>query len=139
MDSEIADLLADLSHRFKARLSARDDADATDLSPFQAKALAFIGRVPGATQHELVERSGRDKAQVARIVKELEERGLVTRHPDARDGRVQRLELSTAGAEQFARLLRRRAAIAADMMRGLSPAEQQALGDLLRRLRKNLD
>lgn len=139
MDSEIADLLADLSHRFKARLRDRDDADAPDLSPFQAKALAFIGRVPGAAQHELVERSGRDKAQVARIVKELEERGLVTRHPDARDGRVLRLELSAAGAEQFARLLRLRAAIAADMMRGLSPAEQQALGDLLRRLRKNLD
>ena len=48
-----------------------------DITHMDAKVLGFFARRPGATQRDLVEHSGRDKAQLARLIKGLREQGLL--------------------------------------------------------------
>lgn len=139
---DIAERLWDLSHRFKARLRASltDGAPALsqDLAPFQAKALSAIGRYPGLLPNQLADRSGRDKAQIARVLKDLEERGLIARSPHPTDRRTHCLSLTPAGETVFQHLQRSRVQIARQMMDGLTPAEQQQISALLARMADNL-
>lgn len=135
---DIAERLWDLSHRFKARLRASLMEGAPDLAPFQAKALSAIGRFPGLLPNQLADRSGRDKAQIARVLKDLEERGLIARSPHLTDRRTHCLTLTPAGEEVFRHLQHSRMQIAGQMMDGLTPAEQQQVSALLARMAANL-
>lgn len=135
---DIAERLWDLSHRFKARLRASLTDGAPDLAPFQAKALSAIGRHPGLLPNQLADRSGRDKAQIARVLKDLEERGLIARSPHPTDRRTHCLSLTPAGETVFQHLQRSRVQIARQMMDGLTPAEQQQISALLARMADNL-
>ena len=100
--------------------------------------LGFFGRHPGATQSELAEHSGRDKAQLARLIKGLKDRGLLLAEADPQDGRLWRLHLSPEGqairraVQQQARQIGQRA------LAGLNDKEQAQLLDLLLRLSDSL-
>lgn len=135
---DIADRLWDLSHRFKARMRDGLAAETPGLPPFQAKALSAIGRMPGVQPSQLVERSGRDKAQVARVLKDLEDQGLITRTAHASDRRTHCLSLTQTGEQLFTRLQDNRARVASQMMRGLTAEEQKLIADMLERMAGNL-
>lgn len=110
-----------------------------ELTHMESKVLGFFGRHAGATQSDLAQHSGRDKAQLARLIKGLRERGLLLAQTDEADRRTVRLSLSVDGQavqkalQQQARVLSR-AAVA-----GLSPAQHRQLLDLLQQVRSNLD
>jgi DNA-binding MarR family transcriptional regulator len=109
------------------------------LTHMESKVLGFFGRHAGATQSDLAQHSGRDKAQLARLIKGLRERGLLLAQADEADRRTVRLSLSADGQavqkalQQQARVLSR-AAVA-----GLTPAQHRQLLDLLQQVRSNLD
>lgn len=134
MSEDIADLLGALSHRFRSTLRAALLRDAHDIPPFQAKMVAIIGRHPGVPASKLIEQSGRDKAQIARVLKELDERGLIDRHPNPDDRRSQSLFLTPDGETLFATLRTLRTEVGTQMLAGLSADERQQLANLLRRL-----
>lgn len=138
LPSDIAERLWDLSHRFKAGLRAGLAEGAPDLHPFQAKALSAIGRHPGLLPNQLAEHSGRDKAQVARVLKDLEDRGLIERSPHPTDRRTHCLTLTPSGTTVFARLQENRHRTATRMMEGISPQDRQHLSDLLEAMARNL-
>src|SRR5688572_33286511 len=58
------------------------------------RVMAVLGDVGSQTQRELVGATRMDKVAVNRACKMLEERGLVSRSPNARDGRSHHLELT---------------------------------------------
>lgn len=64
------------------------------LSHQEHKALGFFKRHPGATLSDLVEHSGRDKAQLTRLIKGLRDRGLLLAQPHPHDKRSTCLTLS---------------------------------------------
>lgn len=68
------------------------------------------------------------------VVDKLEARGLVRRVRDVADRRLVRVELTGPGDAMIRDLFPRHAADIARAMAGLSPAELDTLGDLLRRL-----
>lgn len=72
------------------------------LSPGAFKLFSVIARRGEVTASDLVERTLSDKSQVSRIVRELEDHGLVQRTPDPRDGRS---SLLSPTADGLARLL----------------------------------
>ena len=78
--------------------------------------------------------SGRDKAQVARLLQQMEARGWVRRSGDAVDRRVQRLEATEAGQTLHARMRAVRDAEARALLGRLTLAEQAELARLLARL-----
>jgi len=110
-----------------------------ELAHMEVRALGYFARNPGATQSDLVAHSGRDKAQVARIIRSLREGGLLESTLDEADRRSTRLALSEAGKDVFAGLHRQNGELRAVALAGLSDEEQSALLSLLARVRANLE
>lgn len=104
------------------------------LNGMEVRALLWIAAHDGATARELAQHSGRDKAQLTRVIQQLEQADLLSRSADADDRRVQRLALTQQGAALVASLKAERQAVAARMLGKLSKAEQAQLATLLARL-----
>lgn len=110
----------------------------SELSHMEGKALGFIARHPGATQSELVTRSRRDKAQIARLIGNLRERGLIETQVDAQDRRSQRLQLSAAGQRLHETQQERWRKLARQGMASLSAEENRLLVALLQKVEQSL-
>jgi DNA-binding MarR family transcriptional regulator len=67
------------------------------LSVPEWRVMAVLGDAGPLTQRELTRLTVMDKVAVNRACKGLEERDLVTRHPNEEDGRSHRLELTASG------------------------------------------
>lgn len=110
-----------------------------DITHMDGKVLGYFGRHPGATQSDLAQHSGHDKAQMARLIKGLRDRGLLDGEVDDADRRNVRLSL-TADGQAVQRALRQQAQrVGAQAVSGLSAADRQQLLALLRRVKNNLD
>lgn len=69
------------------------------LSPLHLRVLTRCLQHPGANQQALGQAIGRDKGQIARLIKELDAQGLVLRTPDPKDGRCYTLHITAAGQQ----------------------------------------
>jgi len=136
---ELLELVHTLMHQVRARQfeALRDGPLA--LTHMESKVLGYFGRRPGATQSDLVQHSGRDKAQLARLIKGLRERGLLDGEADEADRRNLRLSLTVDGRALLRTLLQQTRKVGAQAVAGLSAAEREQLRALLQRLRDNLD
>jgi DNA-binding MarR family transcriptional regulator len=123
-------------YRSAQQRSLRDGPN--DLAHMEVKALGFFARHPGATQSDLVAHSGRDKAQVARQIRALRERGLLDAKEDAQDRRSSRLSLSDEGKAVHAALHSNDGRLKEQALRGFTEQDKAALVDLLARVRGNL-
>ena len=103
-----------------------------------ARVLGYFGRHPGATQSDLAQHCGRDKAQLAQLLKGLRERGLLQGEVDDSDRRNTRLTL-TAQGQAVQRSLRQQARrLEAKAVTSFSAAEHAQLLALLQRMKINL-
>jgi DNA-binding MarR family transcriptional regulator len=123
-------------YRSVQQRSLRDGPN--DLAHMEVKALGFFARHPGATQSDLVAHSGRDKAQVARQIRALRERGLLDAEADAQDRRSSRLNLSAEGKAVHAALHSNDGRLKEQALQGFTDEEKGALLALLGRVRANL-
>ena len=98
------------------------------------RVMAVLGDSGAHTQRELVNATRMDKVAVNRACKVLEERGLIARSPNARDGRSHHLELTAAGRAIHGEIM----PLALDMERRLfatlSAPERRTFQDLLARI-----
>ena len=139
VEPDVLDLVHSVMHRYRSQQYRvlRDGPHA--ITHMDSKVLAFFGSNPGATQSDLVQHSGRDKAQLARLIKGMRERGLLAATADSADRRNVRLSLTPEGASVQRTLKRQAARLAASAVSDMSIAEQRQLAELLRRLKNNLD
>lgn len=110
-----------------------------DLAHMEVKVLGFFARHPGGSPSDLVAHSGRDKAQVARLIRGLRERGLIEAQADETDRRSTRLRLSAAGQALHTDLHSHDGELAEAALAGLSAEECAALCELLAKVRANLE
>jgi DNA-binding MarR family transcriptional regulator len=122
---------------FRSQLSQLIREDGGDIPGMALKVLAFFARHPRSTQMQLVQHSGRDKGQVARLVKDLTERGLLHRG-EATAGQRSGLALTEHGQLIYRRLQRQRAQLVNKLTSALSPQEQAQLRRLLEKLKAPL-
>ena len=136
---ELFDAIHALMHLFRARQhrALREDGP-QDLTHQEFKTLMFFARRPGATQADLIARSGQDKGQIARQVAALRERGLLDASADAHDRRVQRLTPTAAGRKLQTTLRQRGHEVAKTGLQGISAQERAQLLQWLQRIRANL-
>lgn len=135
---EVVESVHTVMHRFRSLQFQALKEGAHDLSHMEAKALGFFAARPGATQSELVQHSGRDKGQVARLIAGLRERGLLEAGADASDKRSVRLQVSAAGRALQQQVRREAQRVSARAVAGLDDAECRQLLALLAKLRDNL-
>lgn len=132
-NDEVLEALHALMSRFKAHMH-QAPREQGGIGPMEARALGYFARHPGSSASDLVAHSGRDKAQIARLVQLLLERGLIVREPDPADGRRHRLALTDAGRAADRAAHKRRLRFAAALTADLSAQEQEQLLTLLRRM-----
>jgi DNA-binding MarR family transcriptional regulator len=135
----VVDLVHTVMHRFRSLQHRVTRDGAHDVTHMESKVLGFFARHAGATLSDLAQHSGRDKAQLARLVKGLRERGLLTAKADALDKRNVHLTLSDLGQSMQDALRQEGRALSARALEGLSPGDQARLIALLEQVKANLE
>ncbi|MFC3607247.1 MarR family winged helix-turn-helix transcriptional regulator [Stutzerimonas tarimensis] len=110
-----------------------------ELTHMENKVLGFFHRHPGATLSDLVIYSGRDKAQVARLIKSLKDRAFLEGQAAKSDRRSVMLRLTAAGEAVHRALQEQGRFLSGIAVSGLSEDECRTLVSLLDRIRHNLD
>lgn len=135
---EVLDLVHTVMHRYRSQQYQVLRGGPHDITHMESKVLDYFGHHPGATQSDLSGHSGRDKAQLARLIKTLRDRGLLAGKAGEADRRSVHLTL-TADGESVLRALRQQAQrLNAKAVAGLSKAEQRQFAELLQRVKANL-
>lgn len=130
--------LHELQHLFRARMRQALEAAHPELTLNAMRVLMHAGKHPGITQRELVEYSHADKAQIARLLAQLQQQGWLTRRPDPDDARLRRLHLSANGRRLFAQLQALQDGIASTLLHEVPAAQQQQLLALLQSARDSI-
>jgi len=97
--------------------------------------IAVLAEEEGLTQQALVARTEMDKMTVSRAAQALAERGLVSRTRHGSDGRSHALELSAEGRSLYAQIAPKALAMEAELLKGLTSGEIEALKATLHKLK----
>ena len=130
--ADVFEVLHDLMHQFRARLLQSLERIQPGLTFNEFRILMHAGRHPGITQKELVEHSHTDKAQMARMLTQLQDKGWLERSASEADKRVRCLQLSAQGLQLFAQLKNQREQIAAELLSDFPVEQQTQLRELLK-------
>lgn len=125
MDAELVARLRGVIPRLARQLN--DTSTGEDLTPTQYSVLALV-RIRGPLGlAELTELEGINPTMLSRIVKVLDERGLVRRLPNPSDMRAARVEVTPAGGQVHDRVRAQRTQVVADCLQRLPPETVRTL------------
>lgn len=130
---DILDLISALAHQGTAAMQRSLRDAKLGLVAMEARTLRFIAYHPGCTQNDIVRESGRDKAQIARIIKVLIERGEVQKTIPAGTNRHE-LDVTSVGKKTHESAEALRTVVAKSMVAGLAVEERTELERILRQL-----
>jgi DNA-binding MarR family transcriptional regulator len=102
------------------------------------RVITVLGHVGPLTQRDLVSATLMDKVAVNRACKVLEERGIVTRSPNDRDGRSHHLELTDSGRNIHAEVMPLTFESYERIFADISQDEREVLKKLLNRIREGV-
>jgi len=122
----------------QAMRQALQSEGASALAPMHLRLLHLCQRHPGITQQGLALRVGRDKGQVARLVKDLLDHGLLVREAHPEDRRSHCLRPTPEGLLASARFEQIEARVAERLFGALPPAQLKALTTQLTALQDGL-
>ena len=138
-ENDVLDLVHAVMHQYRSQQYRALRDGPHDITHMDSKVLGFFGRHPGATQSDLAQRTGRDKAQLARLIKGLRDRELLSAEADESDRRNVHLSLTQEGQAVQRALQQQAKRLSARAVAGLSAQERQQLVALLQRVKGNLD
>jgi DNA-binding MarR family transcriptional regulator len=137
-DDGVLEVIHRVMHQYRAQQFRVLRDGPHDITHMDSKVLGFFGRNPGATQSDLAQHTGRDKAQLARLIKGLRDSGLLDGEADPSDRRNTRLSLTEAGQAVRLALQQQGQRLNAAAVVGMSGAEREQLTALLLRMSQNL-
>ena len=135
----VFDAIHTVMHLYRSSRSQSFREDKRDITHMESRVLDYFSRHPGSTQSDLVTHSGRDKAQLPRLLRGLRERGLLEAKEDAADRRSVHLQLSAQGQVLQRQLQKSGAQILERAVEGLSPRQCEDLVQLLSIMQANLE
>ena len=115
----------------------RDRACCYDVSVSQCYALEGVVRSGGLTVNELAAHLYLDKSTASRIANGMVEKGLLSRAPDAEDGRVVRLVATRRGEAVYRRIEADLAVEYAEVLEDLEPGVRSAVVRVAERLARS--
>jgi len=114
---------------------ARSYRDKYEISVTQWRILAVLGRYPGLTASEIVERTAMDKVAISRAVKNLVDKSLLQRKTDPVDRRRMRLYSTPGrGKRMLSEIIPLARQYEARLLNALSNEEQQAISRAIQKL-----
>ena len=134
MDSEgLADLFWGVARRLRHR--TRESLLPWEITPSQARALTVLMRHSPRRLSDLAEHLHIAPRSATEVVDDLQERGLVERHPDPADRRATLVALTDTGTAAGQAIAAARQAEAEGFFAALSEADRADLSRILRKLR----
>lgn len=130
--------LSVVTNRISGALS-RHYAERFGISIPEWRVIANLGRYPGLTANDVVERAAMDKVTVSRAVAALEEKGLLSREKDAGDKRKSRLTLSDKGTAVYAEIAPLALGFERDLLTALTAEEAAQLDRIIGKLNGKMD
>lgn len=116
---------------YRERVRKSLEAVHPELTFNEMRVLMRTGRYPGLTQKDLVEHSYIDKAQMARLLATLQEKGWLDRSPSESDKRVRCLHLSLQGQRLFKQIRDLQTRVATELLHECPIPLQTKLLELL--------
>jgi DNA-binding MarR family transcriptional regulator len=101
--------------------------------------LQFCRQAPGITQQELAQGTGRDKGQVARMVKDLLDKGMLQREDHPIDKRSHCLRLTPTGEAAVELFVRAEVTVAKRLFSDMNVTERKVLMEQVSALRRRID
>ncbi|MFZ6777786.1 MarR family winged helix-turn-helix transcriptional regulator [Undibacterium sp. Ji83W] len=135
----VLDLIHTVMHQYRSMQYQALRDGPHDITHMEGKVLSYFGHYPGSTQSDLAKHSGRDKAQLARLIKGLRDNGLLDAVADETDKRNVRLTLTMDGQAVLTTLRQQAKRLNTLALKDMASNEQQQLLQLLRRVQVNLD
>lgn len=134
----VLDVIHHVMHQYRAQQFRVLRDGPHDVTHMDSKVLGFFGRRPGATQSDLAQHTGRDKAQLARLIKGLRDQGLLHGEVDPNDRRNTCLTLTESGQAVRRALQQQGKRLNTAAVAGMDSAERSQLLSLLQRVSQNL-
>lgn len=132
---EVAHLVDRFMRRIEARLHVRAvRIDTERVGPFGGMVLLTLEELQPAPIQKLVTQMARDKSQMTRIVKSLEDKGLIERRDCPGDGRVALLNLTRKGDAFVGELKTLLSSVIGEILAPLPGEDCEALINALRKI-----
>ncbi len=111
-----------------------------DVSVTEWRVIVVLGRFPGSTASEVVERTAMDKVAISRAVHSLIEKGLLQRQTDQSDRRRMRLFLTRVrGRKLLESVVPLAAAYETELLGAITASERHELHALLDKLQRSAE
>ena len=111
-----------------------------DISVTEWRIIVVLGRFPGSTASDVVERTAMDKVTISRAVNSLLEKGFLQRRTDSNDRRRLRLYLTRGrGKQVLESIVPLAAAYETELMASLDPSDRAALEGILAKLQEGAE
>lgn len=136
--NSLRDALWQLSYQFKVSIKRTITAQGLQLNGMHVRLLHLLAQQPHISANQLVTITARDKAQITRLIKELDAKGLLQRQANPADKRSQLLSLSAPGTALTQRTRAVEEQLENRLLAGISAAEIDTFIDLTNRMLTNL-
>jgi DNA-binding MarR family transcriptional regulator len=129
-------LITDIGRLYRTALDRR--MKRFGLTRSQWWLISFLYYFDGSTQQQLADVMDNGKSGVAKLIDRLEQKGMVTRTSDAKDGRSKRVYLSDKVKPLAAKIERELSQTAGNSLRALDHAQILLLNQMLKDIRGTL-
>ena len=135
---DLLDQLQQLTAELRGQFFQQLAPELPGLTAMHGRLLLMLAVKPGSTAQQLTELLRRDKAQITRLLNDLQQAALLQRQNDPTDGRRQLLVLSAQGQQLAAELKAKKRQIADKMLVGLTTEQQAQVAQALAQMYQNL-
>ena len=135
----LSETLHRLVHAYKKQLRSDIAAQEIDLPVTHIRALKGVCRNPESTAQSIALRMQRDKAQITRVLNELQQSGLITKIDNPKDGRSQLLRPTAEGEKIMTQINASERKTVARMTQALSSDEVDTFIKLANRISQSVD
>ena len=138
IDGALGFLLNKGTQALHRQLNRNFVADGFDITHDQWSVLVYLFHCDGNGQHEIAEKTYRDKVSITKIIDNLEKRELVFRTVDEKDRRVKRIYLTEKGNLLVPQLRRVAVGTLKEVFSGISKGELDSFKFVLAEIVKNV-
>ncbi|MGR5145321.1 MarR family winged helix-turn-helix transcriptional regulator [Photobacterium alginatilyticum] len=134
----VPETIFSLTRSYRGAIKKAINANELGLNGMIVRCLHIIQDSPQCTANTIVTRMGRDKAQIARLVKEMIASDLISKHPNPEDKRSQLLALSLQGKSLMEQIQVAETEIDKQMRVGLTDEEVETFQRVASAMANNL-
>ncbi|MEO0809476.1 MAG: MarR family transcriptional regulator [Pseudomonadota bacterium] len=132
---EIAYLVDRFMRRISANLHKKAlEIDTDRIGPFGGMIILTLSDIEPTPMHKLVEQMGRDKSQMTRAIRSLEDKGMIERRKCSEDGRVSMLQLTKKGRLFVTQIKKVLSQVIDEILAPASANERRNLIEVLRKI-----